>query len=245
MNFGQAFRYPFNMAKWFMNAVLVAVCFIIPVIGPLVLMGYGTLVIKMAVRDPQAQPPVFDFGLFMKYLERGVAPFVVSLIASLALIPLIFLCWVPFIIAMAVGASHGKGDAGVMVAMAISLVLEVAGIMAFSLLVIPIQLKSELEGKIGASFDFKYTMSFMGRMWGQVLLMAVVLAGLGIVGSIVGILMCFVGIYLVMGMLMMMQWHMRAQLYLMSLERGVMPLVIKEDELLRGAVGGFPPVMNG
>jgi len=243
MNFSQAFRFPFSRANWFMNALLMAVCFLIPVIGPLVLIGYGTLVMKMAARDPNAQPPMFDFGLFTKYLERGIAPFVVNLIASLVMIPLIFLCWVPMFVAMIVEGNGGKG-ALIFVGMGISLLLELAGITLFTLLVLPIQIKSELEGTIGGSFDFKYAMSFTKRMWGQVLLMFIVMTGIGMMGALVGILMCFVGIYLVLGILMMMQWHLRAQLYLLSQERGVMPLVIKEDELLNGPVGGFPPVMN-
>src|SRR4051812_27429856 len=115
MEIGAAFRFPFRSEKWFVNTLLVAVCLLIPVVGPLVLNGYMALLERRLVRDMNDVPPPFDFGEFMKHLERGVAPFVVGLLGGLAMVPVMLVGYVLIIVAMVAAQGNGAVAAVAMV----------------------------------------------------------------------------------------------------------------------------------
>ena len=80
----------FKSPAWVKNCLLGGVCILIPVIGQLVLSGW--LITGFWARGNDDNPstfPRFDFQNFGKYLERGLWPFLVSLVAGLLLVPII------------------------------------------------------------------------------------------------------------------------------------------------------------
>src|SRR5689334_2300837 len=86
-----ALKYPFQGPQAWPNLGFLAICFLIPIVGPIVALGFQCEVEKQLVLSPASPGPRFDFGKFGTYLRRGVAPFVVSLLASLLLFPMMFL----------------------------------------------------------------------------------------------------------------------------------------------------------
>src|SRR5579864_9195444 len=71
---------------WFLNLVLCGVCLLIPVIGPIVVLGYSFEVFDSLHRDPDKRRyPNFEFDRFTKYLMRGLWPFLVQLIMNFVL----------------------------------------------------------------------------------------------------------------------------------------------------------------
>src|SRR5580658_5655365 len=90
MNFMQAFRYVLDRPGGLMNLVLITVSQLIPVVGPIVLLGYRAEVSVALEHDPELRRhPKFDFGRFVEYLTRGVWPFLISLILSLPIVPVL------------------------------------------------------------------------------------------------------------------------------------------------------------
>src|SRR5580692_5496549 len=90
MNFIQAFRYILDRPGGSVNLLLITVSQFIPVVGPIVLLGYRAEVSVALEHDPRLKRhPKFDFGRFVQYLTRGVWPFLISLILSLTIIPVL------------------------------------------------------------------------------------------------------------------------------------------------------------
>src|SRR5436190_21917671 len=103
MEYGQIVSYVFQNPNWLINLLMMGVCQLIPIVGPLVLVGYQFEVVEALHRDPRRTYPDFDFGRFVDYLVRGLWPFLVGLVASVVIAP-IMMIFVMFTIAASVGA---------------------------------------------------------------------------------------------------------------------------------------------
>jgi hypothetical protein len=90
----EAFTYLFRQPHFVMTLLVGSVMFFIPVVGPLVLMGWAVTVHHALMKGEQVIPAL-TFDDFSKLLNLGVGPFVVSLlfstILSFVLMPLLML----------------------------------------------------------------------------------------------------------------------------------------------------------
>ncbi|HSN95231.1 MAG TPA: DUF4013 domain-containing protein [Anaerolineaceae bacterium] len=92
MNFPKSFTYIFEDPDWFSKLILPVLCSLIPIVGPLVMIGYTLhLIHNVAAREPRPLPQL-DFG---EDLARGFKWFVVTLIYVIPLVVLILLILVP------------------------------------------------------------------------------------------------------------------------------------------------------
>ena len=104
----------FKSPKWMMNLLLGGVCVLIPVVGPMVVLGW--LITGFWARQDESFEtfPDFDFSHFGKYLERGLWPFLVTFVAGVGVsIVLVPLFWILMIPAMLAGGVSSGGDANV------------------------------------------------------------------------------------------------------------------------------------
>src|ERR1700676_3591025 len=87
-----------------MNLLLGGVCVLIPIVGPMVVLGW-LITGFWARQDENFETfPDFDFSQFGKYLERGLWPFLVAFVVGMAFsIVMVPLAWVLMIPAMLVG----------------------------------------------------------------------------------------------------------------------------------------------
>src|SRR5205823_5265457 len=92
-----------------------ALCCLIPVIGPILMLGYLFEIIDSLLRSPAKPYPDFDFNRFGDYLLRGVWPFLVELIVSFVLVPVLLIPFVAALIGFLASASGGNGSAVVVV----------------------------------------------------------------------------------------------------------------------------------
>ena len=83
MNYTASVSDYFKSPKWMMNTLLAGVCVFIPLVGQMVVKGW--LITGFWGRDDERPEtfPDFDFNNFGKYLERGLWPFLVTLVSSL------------------------------------------------------------------------------------------------------------------------------------------------------------------
>lgn len=84
MEFGKAFSYAFEDPDWLKKLGIGALLMIIPIIGWLVVAGWGIEITRRVIQhDPQPLPDWSDFG---GYLVKGLQVFVIAIVYSLPLI---------------------------------------------------------------------------------------------------------------------------------------------------------------
>src|SRR5204863_2869860 len=83
MNYTASVSDYFKSAKWMMNTLLAGVCVFIPFVGQIVIKGWMITGFWGRDDDRPETFPDFDFNNFGKYLERGLWPFLVTLVAGL------------------------------------------------------------------------------------------------------------------------------------------------------------------
>ncbi len=232
LDIGAALRFPLDKRAWgekaLVNLLLVAVCFLIPIIGPIVAMGYGVLVEKAMIQDPQGPSPLFDFGKFGEHLTRGVKPFVVGLM----LLPLWFLVAALVIVPTIVLLAAARVD-GVVVLLVMVVVYGVLMALLYLLgvLLTPVGLRSLLEQKVMGSFALGFVMEFHRKMWRE----EAKLAGVWLLLMVpMMMLMCIPLLsYFVFAWMMLVMWHAHAQLYRAYVARGGTPLEFLPIEVLQ------------
>ena len=223
--------------------MLGAVCSLIPVIGPMVLLGW--LLGGFWGRDgyrPKEFPP-FDFGRFSDYLMRGLWPFLVALVASVLFVPLIWLaCFVPMFFISMIGG-HGRHGSEAEGLFALVLVLGMFAVIAvlsvlMMLVVKPLMIRAELLQDFGKSFDFRWSLRFLKLTWLECVLAAAFIWVASVVLSIIGMAAFCVGIYFISGPVYFAMVHLDRQIYQLFLARGGEPLETSA-KLLDG-----PPPLN-
>ena len=223
------YNYVFENPNWVMNVLLTAVCTLIPVIGPLVLMGYQYEIMIALLMSGGARYPDFDFNRFVDYLLRGLWPFLVGLVASLVLVPLMMLVFVPMTLLLVAAANAGK-DAGplvVLVGVPIIILIDLVVVVAFQVLLLPLQLRAALAQDFAVAFNFQWILDFVKKIWLEMFLGLLFLMFSYLVLAMLGFMVFCVGIYAAVAMFMLAHGHLLYQLYLLFLSRGGEPIQIK------------------
>lgn len=221
---GDAFKSP----KWLPNLLLAAVCILIPVVGPIALMGWhiGALFGRRDHGD-FVNYPEFDFAKLGTYLGRGVWPFLVNLVASLIMIPVMWVILFAFIassgaLASSVhGGQHAELHGGIATASLVGMMLSgVVFGLAFSLLLKPLTIAAAITQDFGAAFNFQFIKAFMARTWVEIILSTLFTCLAALVLMLAGALVLCLGMYVSVGLVTFMQWHLDRQLYDLHLARG-------------------------
>ena len=228
----RVYKFIFENPNWFMSLLLLAVCQFIPIVGPLVAIGYQFIVTETLHRRTHPTYPDFDFNRFGDYLKRGVWPFLVSLVVALVFVPIMMGGF--FLSAMAVGAAaQGGGEefGGVVAAIVIGLMMLLFMVFGFfaNLVVQPMFLRAGLAQDFGQAFNMSFVRDFVARTWKEMTLLWFFFAATGLLVVLAGYALCFVGVYLSIGVLMLSQAHGYFQLYEVYLSRGGMPIPLKPD----------------
>ena len=181
MNYIESVSDFFKSPKWMMNMLLGGVCVLIPVIGPMVVMGW--LITGFWGRQDQRFEtfPEFDFSHFGKYLERGLWPFLVTFVASIgASIVLVPLIWVLMIPAMLIGGVSSGGDSNLggclaVIVMVMMMLIWAIVMVAVMLVLVPLKIRASIAQDFAKSFDFGFVNDSWlspGRKWCSVLFLS-------------------------------------------------------------------------
>jgi hypothetical protein len=161
---------------------------------------------------------------------RGLWPFLVALVVSLVLVPLVM--GVIFAAMCGFGMVASGGDAknlGPNLAIVVPLValIYVALIVVLQLVMTPFLLRAGLAQDFAAAFDFSFFKRFLASTWQECAVGMLFLFVVGLGAAFVGLLMCCIGIYLTMGVAMLAQAHFHFQVYELYLARGGEPIPLK------------------
>ena len=83
MKYLQSYRIWFDSPKWWQTLLAGVVCVLVPIMGPIVLLGYGFEVIESWHRGRRQGYKEFDLNQLVKYMLRGLWPFLVQLVIGL------------------------------------------------------------------------------------------------------------------------------------------------------------------
>ena len=228
MQYFGAYRFIFSHPKWPILLLIGAVCQLVPIVGPLVLMGYAYEVIEAQHRYGRDPFPMFDFDRLGPYIMRGLWPFLVSLVAA---IPLLLLT-VPFVLAFVFStiAAQQTGDppalpfALLIVGIPVFLVL----IFAYQFVMSPMLLRAGLSQDFSSAFSMSFVRDFLSRVWMELLLSMLFMIITAPFVMLLGFLLLIVGVYAAAVVMLFAHYHFQYHLYELYLARGGTPIPLKD-----------------
>lgn len=258
MRYERSYGFVFNNPNWLTNLALGAVCAIIPIIGPIVFIGYCFEVIDALLRRRQrerdralqtrADPmdegimevlpaeedhdselyPDFSFSRFADYLMRGIWPFLAQLIAGLV-IGMIAAAFLILGMVLA-GVAARAADSAVLffIVYGLCLLLYFFLVILAGILTMPLYLRAGLSCDFASAFSMEFFRDFLKRVGKEVVLAELFLMATGVLLAILGLLLCYVGIFPATALLFYARHHLEYQLYELYLERGGVPVERKE-----------------
>lgn len=218
MQYQLAFGFILNRTGGAVNLLLITVCNFIPILGPIVLLGYRAEVAQTLLRDDELRRhPKLDFNRFMEYLTRGVWPFITSLIVGVAAAVFV---GIAAVVAIGIGIAANKPELALILTYAFMFPILIISMVASA----PMTFHAELSGKFDLGAEFRFALSFWKIVGGQAIIAMLVFIPLSILVAIGGLLLCFVGVYPASALTQMAGQHILVQLYALYLERGGDPI---------------------
>jgi hypothetical protein len=223
MNYFASVSDYFKSPKWVMNTLLAGLCVFIPFVGPIVIKGW--LITGFWGREDERCEtfPDFDFNDFGKYLERGLWPFLVTLVSGLVLgvVLSIFIVPVVMVLTLMIPTDNGaaSGCATVLI-FAILLVFYVVVVAFLMLVLTPLTLRASMTQDFGQSFDFPYVKKFIALTWKETVLSSLFLLAASLILCSIGALALCIGMYFATVPVYFCWIHLHKQLYALYLSRG-------------------------
>jgi hypothetical protein len=230
MQYLRSYQFAFDSPNGLVNMLLGLLCQFIPVIGPLTFMGYQYEVVEELHLSRGGRYPDFTFSRFTNYLVRGVWPFIIQLIATMPLVILFLVFWFS-LLGLAAASANSPNPSPLLpfLFIGVFVVFFIVNILIMFVLV-PLRLWAGLA----QDFNLGKMWAFMREFFGLVLVDLLWCELFNVVASMammmVGLLMCFVGIYFTMTVVMFAQSHLVYQVYELYLERGGAAIPLKIEE---------------
>ncbi len=213
MNLGFAFTYIFQDPDWLKKVGLAAVISLIPIVGFIILLGWGLEIIQRTLNNnPTPLPDWDDFG---GHLQRGWKPLVVILAYSLPLF-IMTICQSTLQLGVTLGAqnmdSATVGTTIMTVLICMSLLILFVSI-AFGILTSVAIGNLAAKGELRDAFQFREIFRLFRAGMGPYIIQFIVMGFASMVLGTVGMLFCFVGIFIVQAYLVTVFSNLTAQSY--------------------------------
>lgn len=233
MNYMASITDFFKSPKWVMNLLFSGLCvlstMVIPILGALVLVGWLVTGFWMRKDDRFETFPDFDFKYFGDYLQRGLWPCLVCIVAGMVIgIVMWILIMIPmFVLGMIAGGSNGNGS-GILGALVGLISIGLYGVLfvAMSEIMLPLALRAVLMQDFVAAFNVAFIKRFVGLMWKEVLISSLFMMVATFVLGFAGMIAVCVGIFPAIGLTYFAWMHLSKQLYQIYLSRGGEPIPV-------------------
>jgi hypothetical protein len=227
MNYTASVSDYFKSPKWMMNTLLAGVCVFIPLVGQIVIKGW--MITGFWGRDesrPEAFPD-FDFNNFGKYLERGLWPFLVSLVSGLVIGLAACVIIIPVTMILGVMAPNGhssaSGCAGAVFVIFFTVVYVVA-IVGLMVVITPMTIRASIMQEFAPAFNFAFVKRFIALTWKETILATLFLMGASLGLCVLGAIVFCIGMYFATVPIYFCWVHLHKQLYALYLSRGGEPI---------------------
>jgi len=209
MNFSEAFKFVFQDPDWFKKIIIPGlVGLLIPIVGSLVLVGWGLKVTLNLIRHNPTPLPSMDFG---EDLKRGFKAFVVSLVYSLP----ILILYIPIIVITALVGDSNENTMLALVSIASLcfgfLILVYSIVMA--LMLPAAYARTVVEDRIGAGLEFGKVFTMVKNNLVTYLLVVVGMLIANLIGSL-GTIVCVIGMFVTIPYAFAITGHLTGQSYL-------------------------------
>jgi hypothetical protein len=231
MQYFEAYNFYFKSPKWWLNLLLAGVCLLVPIAGPMVLLGWA---IGLLERSPRQWRPGDDFDVnkLGAYITRGVWPILVQLVISVPVSMLFGAVWFTFVFSSAITMTPRAGPPRffflVMPGYFIGLIVMSVIIHIIS---VPLCLRAALTQDFAQAFNVSWVLDFIKRTWVELLLSMLFLMGTSLLVGIAGMILCCVGYIPAVGLIQLAGYHLWFQLYDLFLQRGGEPIPLKVQPL--------------
>lgn len=234
----RSFHYIFENPSWMTNTLLIMAAVVlagmVPGVGIVLyipLLGYLFLVVETLLVNGGQRYPDVDTNQLERYFYRGLWPFLVNMVLSLAMMVIIVpVFMIGFGLMMAVASAGGEEGA---VALVILLPLMFIGFMALTvalgIVMMPFILRAGLTQDFGQAFDWAWARDFIRRMWLDMLLANLFLIAASLLLTFAGLLVFCVGAYFANAIVFLAWAHMLYQIYALYLSRGGTPIPLKPE----------------
>jgi hypothetical protein len=229
MQYLYSYRFVFDHPNWGMNLLACSVCQLVPIVGPLVALGYQEDVIESLHRGDGEKYPAFDMNRLGYYLQRSLWPFVVALVLMLVLLPVAMLVMLVSVVGIGALASMSGNSAPLVLGVAIplSMVVQFSLSVVINMALLPITLRAGLSQEFGQAFRLRWALGFLKRVWLEALLAMLFLSLTSIGLLAVGLFLLCVGMYPAIALVSLSWAHLQHQLYELYLARGGEPIPMK------------------
>jgi len=198
---------------------------VIPFIGQVVVFGYQAEVAEDLKNDPElTDHRDFDPNKFVEYLTRGIWPTLVEYALSLAGGGLSIF---GFLIGMGIGWLVDEPIVGLI----IGLVFIIPVTLLAALVTWPFMLHTQLSKGLHFGNASRFAMAFFGKVGGQLFITMLIHSLISFPLIILGLILCFIGIFPVSMILIMAQEHYMIQLYRIYLDEGGEPIGGPQEQL--------------
>lgn len=209
-----------------MNLLFAGLCVLIPLIGPMVVIGWLITGFWVRPEEEFESLPDFDFSQFGRYLERGLWPFLVTMVVGIAFsIVIVPVTWILMVPAMLLGGLSASGDTNTsscigFLSMVVMMLFFVATLFALMSVLVPLKIRASITQDFAKSFDVGFVKRFLTLMWLEILLSSLFVLVTGTLIICVGMVALCVGMYFA-SVLVYFSWtHLQKQLYTLFLSRG-------------------------
>ena len=240
----QAITFAFRGEDSLVSILTGVVYMMIPIVGPIALLGYQTEIFRrLARRDPRPLPKL-TFAPFTAYLTRGVVPFVAQLLFALPFTFVGIFVFVSIVGATLVASTHGTGAGPAQSAIFAAMLLPWTAMMVAWIGLAPVLqsvlTRAALTEEVAKTFDFRALLAYArSTYWPSALsLLAFGIFAFGL--YLLGAAMCFVGIWPILLIVQIAATHLRWQTYEFYLARGGEPVPMKPEPALPQAAWGAP-----
>ena len=231
MDIGKSIGYVFEDKKWIEKVLIGGILMLIPILGPILMVGYGVQIVRN-VRQ-HAPEPLPEWDEWGTKLAEGFKLFIIQFLWGLPLFFLMFFMFIP-------AALAGDSDAGSAFASFLMLCFSCFTIIyaiVLWLAVPAITIKFAETGELSDGFKFGEILDFTKRHVGQIIVVAIVSWLVYMVAGLIGMVLCGIGTLFTMFWASLVYYHMVGQIGLEEAPAAVAP---KEAISTEDAAGELP-----
>ena len=235
MDYFRGFRVLRNDPDWtnkiLVGSVLMMSAMVVPIVGQVVLTGWQALIIRRALRGDETLPRLdFDFDYLGKLFGTGFKGFIARFVWAMPITIIAVILFACSYAAFGVLVAQRGSDAPWLgCCLASTYLIIVPLIMVAQLPAAVAGLRAELADDLNAGLKFREVLDFTKGMWRELVKGGLLLGLVSIPLSMVGMLVCCVGIFVVQVFLTVAWGHFLAQVYAEWVARGGEAVPLAED----------------